>query len=235
MFYAINKLKLFVVGDIGCYTLGYLPPLNAIHSCICMGASISMAHGIDKATDGILSKNSVAVIGDSTFLHTGLNGLINTVYNNGCSTIILLDNRTTAMTGHQDNPGTGITLKGEPTYKLDFLALAKAVGIENVVTVDPTDVEKCIYILKEEIKKDELSLIITTRACIYADRSIISNPYYIDPDRCNGCKVCLKLGCPAISFNAKTKKASIDPTLCTGCTLCVKVCRFSAIVEYIYK
>ena len=235
MFYAINKLKLFVVGDIGCYTLGYLSPLNAIHSCICMGASISMAHGIDKATGGIFSKNSVAVIGDSTFLHTGLNGLINAVYNNGCSTIILLDNRTTAMTGHQDNPGTGITLKGEPTYKLDFLALAKAVGIKNVVSVDPTDVEKCIYILKEEIKKDELSLIITTRACIYADRSVISNPYYIDLDRCSGCKVCLKLGCPAISFNIESNKASIDPTLCTGCTLCVKVCRFSAIAEFIYK
>ena len=232
IFYAINKLKLFVTGDIGCYTLGYLSPLNSIHSCVCMGASISMSHGIDKATGGYSSKNTVAVIGDSTFLHTGINGLINAVYNKGCSTIIILDNRTTAMTGHQDNPATGITLKGDPTYKLNFVELAKALGIKNVATIDPTDVEKCITILKEETNKDELSLIITTRACLYADRSVISNPYSILWDKCTGCKVCLKLGCPAISFNVEENKASIDITLCTGCTLCVKVCKFSAISEY---
>ena len=235
MFYAINKLKLFVTGDIGCYTLGYLSPLNAIHSCICMGASVSMTHGIDKATDGNFSKNTVAVIGDSTFLHTGINGLINAVYNKGCSTIIILDNRTTAMTGHQDNPSTGITLKGDSTYKLNFIELAKALGIKNVATVDPTDVEKCITILKEETNKDELSLIITTRACLYADKSVISNPYSILWDKCTGCKLCLKLGCPAISFNVEENKASIDITLCTGCTLCFKVCKFSAISECVYK
>jgi indolepyruvate ferredoxin oxidoreductase alpha subunit len=232
IFYAISKLKLFVTGDIGCYTLGYLSPLNAIHSCICMGASISMAHGIDKATDGNYSKKAVAVIGDSTFLHTGINGLINAVYNKGCSTVIILDNRTTAMTGHQDNPATGITLKGESTYKLNFIELAKALGLKNITTVDPTDVEKCITILKEETNKDELSLIITTKACLYADKSVISNPHSIEWDKCTGCKLCLKLGCPAISFNIEENKASIDITLCTGCTLCVKVCKFSAISEY---
>lgn len=232
IFYAISKLKLFVTGDIGCYTLGYLSPLNAIHCCICMGASISMAHGIDKATDSNYSKKTVAVIGDSTFLHTGINGLINAIYNKSCSTIIILDNRTTAMTGHQDNPATGITLKGEPTYKLNFVELAKALGLKNVITVDPTDVENCITILEEEINRDELSLIITTRACLYADKSVISNPYSIDWKKCTGCKLCLKLGCPAISFNIEENKASIDITLCTGCTLCVKVCKFSAISEY---
>lgn len=235
IFYAINKLKLFVTGDIGCYTLGYLSPLNAIHSCICMGASISMAHGIDKATDGDFSKKTVAVIGDSTFLHTGINGLINAVYNKACSTIIILDNRTTAMTGHQDNPATGITLKGESTYKLNFIELARALGVKNISTIDPTDVEKCITILKEETNKDELSLIITTRACIYADKSVISNPHSIEWDKCTGCKLCLRLGCPAISFNTEINKASIDQTLCTGCTLCVKVCKFSAISECVYK
>jgi indolepyruvate ferredoxin oxidoreductase alpha subunit len=229
IFYAISKLKLFVTGDIGCYTLGYLTPLNAIHSCLCMGASISMAHGIDKASKGSMSKSTVAVIGDSTFLHTGINGLINAVYNKGCSTIIILDNRITAMTGHQDNPATGITLKGESTYKLNFIELAKALGIKHIVSIDPTDVEKCIEVLKEETEKEEISLLITNRACIYADRSVISNPYYVILDKCRGCKICLKLGCPAISFNSEINKASIDQTLCTGCTLCFKICKFTAI------
>jgi indolepyruvate ferredoxin oxidoreductase alpha subunit len=136
------------------------------------------------------------------------------------------------MTGHQDNPATGITLKGESTYKLNFIELAKALGLKNITTVDPTDVEKCITILKEETNKDELSLIITTKACLYADKSVISNPHSIEWDKCTGCKLCLKLGCPAISFNIEENKASIDITLCTGCTLCVKVCKFSAISEY---
>ncbi|MDY6820637.1 MAG: indolepyruvate ferredoxin oxidoreductase subunit alpha [Deferribacterota bacterium] len=237
IFYAINKLKLFVTGDIGCYTLGYLKPLNAIHSCICMGASISMAHGIDKSNkieDNKIDRKTVAVIGDSTFFHTGINGLINCAYNKSCSTIIILDNRTTAMTGHQDSPSTGITLKKEKSNKIDFVKLAEAIGVKNIKVVNPMELDRCIEVLKEETEKDELSLIVTNRSCIYVDRDIISNPYYIESKNCTGCKACLKLGCPAISFDKKQPKANIDETLCTGCSLCTSLCKFDAIKERSY-
>lgn len=229
MFYAISKLKLFSSGDIGCYTLGLLPPLNAINSTVCMGASITMAHGMDRATDGDMAKKSVAVIGDSTFLHTGINGIINSVYNSGCSTVVLLDNRITGMTGHQPNAATGYTIKGVEAPKIDFVKLLEAVGVKNIVKVDPFDVDACIKALKEETAKEELSVILTDKPCIFADRTVVKDPYYIDADNCSGCRICTKLGCPAILWNEETKQASIDETLCTGCDLCVKVCRFDAI------
>ncbi len=225
MFYAIKKLKLFAAGDIGCYTLGLLPPLSAINSTVCMGASIPMAHGIDKATKGSLAKNSVAVIGDSTFLHTGINGLLNTVYNKGFSTIVLLDNSITGMTGHQPNPGTGCTISGEQTYEVDFEILCRAIGVKNVRVVDPFDIEACKTALKEEIAKEEVSVIITNKPCIFADKSVIKAPFYIDEEKCTGCKACTKIGCPAISWDKEKRKAVIDESLCTGCDLCPKVCK----------
>lgn len=231
IFYAINRLKLFAAGDIGCYTLGLLPPLSAIHSTLCMGASISMAHGIDKASGGKYSKNSVAVIGDSTFLHTGINGLLNAVYNKGCSTLIILDNRITGMTGHQPNPGTGITIRGEAAPKVNFEMLCRAFGVKNVSVVDPFDVDECMRVLKEETQKDEVSVIITNRPCIFADRTVIASPYYVEKDRCTGCTACTRLGCPAILWDSKVKQAYIDESLCTGCGLCPKVCRFDAILQ----
>lgn len=229
IFYALNKLKLYVSGDIGCYTLGLLPPLSAIHSTVCMGASVSMAHGIDKGSDGEFAKKSVAVIGDSTFLHTGINGLINSFYNSGKSTIIILDNTITGMTGHQPNPATGFSIRHEPSPKVDIVELCKGIGIKRVKRVDPFDVEECLKVIKEEVETDELSVIVTNRPCIFADRTVIDSPYFINPDKCTGCKACTKIGCPAISWIKNDRKAFIDESICTGCSLCIKVCKFGAI------
>lgn len=232
MFYAINRLKLFVTGDIGCYTLGLLPPLQAINSTVCMGASIGMAHGYDKAGEGH-SQKSVAVIGDSTFLHTGINSLVNTVYNKGNSTAIILDNTITGMTGHQPNAGSGCDIHGGPTPKIDYVNLCKSIGVkpENIRVVDPFDIALCMEVLKEETSKSEPSVIITNKPCIFADRSVIESPYFIHEDKCSGCRVCTRLGCPAILWNAEKRVAYIDETLCTGCHLCIKVCKFGAIEQ----
>jgi len=232
MFYAINRLKLFVTGDIGCYTLGLLPPLQAINTTVCMGASIGMAHGLDRGAKG-MSKKSVGVIGDSTFLHTGINSLINTVYNQGHSTTIILDNSITGMTGHQPNAGSGCGIHGNPLPKIDFVGICKSIGVkpENIKVVNPFDIEICMEALKEETSKEEPSVIITTKPCIFADRSVIKEPFFIDEDNCSGCKICTRLGCPAILWNKEKKIAYIDETLCTGCDLCVKVCKFGAIEQ----
>lgn len=232
IFYAISRLKLFVTGDIGCYTLGLLPPLQAINTTVCMGASIGMAHGLDKATDD-MSKKSVAVIGDSTFLHTGINSLVNTVYNQGHSTVIILDNTITGMTGHQPNAGSGKDIHGNPMPKIDFAAICKAVGVkeENIRVIDPFDVANAMEVLKEETSKPEPSVIITNKPCIFADRSVIEEPYFIHEDKCSGCRVCTKLGCPAIAWDASKRVALIDENLCTGCHLCIKVCKFGAIEQ----
>ncbi|MGD9808316.1 MAG: indolepyruvate ferredoxin oxidoreductase subunit alpha [Deferribacterales bacterium] len=232
MFYAINRLKLFVTGDIGCYTLGLLPPLKAINTTVCMGASIGMAHGLDKAKEG-MSEKSVAVIGDSTFLHTGINSLVNTVYNKGNSTTIILDNTITGMTGHQPNAGTGCDIHGAPTPKIDYVTLCKSIGVkpENIRVVDPFDVTACMEVLKEETSKKEPSVIITNKPCIFADRSVIEPSYFIKEDNCSGCTICTKLGCPAILWDKEKRVASIDETLCTGCHLCIKVCKFGAIEQ----
>lgn len=232
MFYAINRLKLFVTGDIGCYTLGLLPPLKAINTTVCMGASIGMAHGLDKAAEG-MSEKSVAVIGDSTFLHTGINSLINTVYNNGHSTVIILDNSITGMTGHQPNAGSGCDIHGAPAAKIDYVTLCRSIGVkpENIRVTDPFDIEACMEVLKEETSKKEPSVIITDKPCIFADRSVVEAPYFIHEDKCSGCRICTRLGCPAILWNEEGRVAYIDETLCTGCHLCIKVCKFDAIEQ----
>ncbi len=232
IFYAINRLKLFVTGDIGCYTLGLLPPLKAINSTVCMGASIGMAHGLDKAAEG-MSQKSVAVIGDSTFLHTGINSLVNTVYNQGNSTVVILDNTITGMTGHQQNAASGKDLHGNPAPKLDLVMLCKAIGVKesNIRVIDPFDVANAMEVLKEETSKPEPSVIITNKPCIFADRSVIQEPYFIHEDKCSGCRVCTKLGCPAIIWDAQKRVALIDENLCTGCHLCIKVCKFGAIEQ----
>lgn len=232
MFYAINRLKLFVTGDIGCYTLGLLPPLKAINTTVCMGASIGMAHGLDKAAEG-MSEKSVAVIGDSTFLHTGISSLVNTVYNNGHSTVIILDNTITGMTGHQPNAGSGCDIHGTPAPKIDYVNLCKSIGVKeaNIRVVNPFNITDCMEILKEETSKKEPSVIITNKPCIFADRSVIEPSYFIKEDNCSGCRICTKLGCPAILWNSEKKIAYIDETLCTGCHLCIKVCKFKAIEQ----
>lgn len=229
LFYAISRLKLFSFGDIGCYTLGLLPPLNAVNTAVCMGASVSMAHGADRATNGEAATKSVAVIGDSTFLHTGLPALISSVYNNGASTIVILDNRITGMTGHQPNPASGFTIKGEPVEPVKFPELCAAAGVKRIRVVDPFDIDECITVLKEETEAPEVSVIITNKPCIFADRSVIKPSLIIDHNKCTGCKICTRLGCPAITWDNYERKASIDTSMCTGCDLCIRVCRFSAI------
>jgi indolepyruvate ferredoxin oxidoreductase alpha subunit len=229
LFYALHRLRLSVLGDIGCYTLAYMPPLSALDTCICMGSGVSLAHGVDKA-DPSLSRKAVAVIGDSTFFHTGINGLINSVYNKDTSTVIILDNRITGMTGHQPNPASGRRANGETAPKINFKALAEAIGVRRVTEVDPFDPEECIKVLKEETAAEEVSVIITNRPCIFAGKGVIKPPLTID-NGCNGCKVCVTLGCPAISWNKSGKRASIDAAQCTGCFLCQKVCKFNAITE----
>ncbi len=226
VYYLFNKLKLTAMGDIGCYTLGALAPLSAIDTTLCMGASMGMAHGMEKARGKEFARKLVSVIGDSTFMHTGLNGLINMIYNGSTSTVLILDNSTTGMTGHQDHPATGKTAKGDPAPAIDIPALVHAIGIEHVVTVDPFDLPALERALKEETAREALSVIITQRPCVLIDKSAFKQPLVVS-DACKNCGMCLKLGCPAI---VKGEHAvSIDPSLCIGCDLCVSVCKFDAI------
>ncbi len=228
VFHSLNKLKLTVMGDIGCYTLGALAPFEAMDTCLAMGAGVGMALGFEKATSANLGK-AVAVIGDSTFVHSGITPLIDIVYNKGASTVIILDNRITAMTGRQDHPGTGRTLMGEETRALDFMKLAEAIGVGSIRTIDPYDLKQTLTTIKEETEKDEPSVIITTRPCalILSEKE---TPFSIDKKSCTRCLSCLKVGCPAISFD-KAKGLSIDANVCIGCGVCAKVCKFSAILE----
>jgi len=227
MYYVLKKLGLTVCGDIGCYTLGALPPLSSVDYCVCMGAGIGMAHGMEKARGKDFSKKVVAVIGDSTFIHSGITGMIDVVYNKGVSTIIILDNSITGMTGHQQNPTTGFTIKGEPTKNVDLVKLANAVGIDRVVVADPFDLENFEKVVKAEIETDEPSVIISQRPCALLKTVNYGAPCYIDSEKCKNCKMCMKLGCPAISV--KDNKISIDPSQCNGCMLCTNVCKFGAI------
>ncbi|NMA67576.1 MAG: indolepyruvate ferredoxin oxidoreductase subunit alpha [Clostridiaceae bacterium] len=226
-YYVLKKLKLTVTGDIGCYTLGAIAPLNSVDTTVCMGASIGMSHGMEKARGKDVARNTVAVIGDSTFIHSGITGLINTVYNKGTSTVIILDNSITGMTGHQDNPTTGFTIKGEPTKQVDLEKLCYAIGIERVRICDPFDLKEFEKVVKEEVASDEPSVIIAQRPCALLKSVKHSAPLCIDMDKCKMCRMCMRLGCPAIVD--RKDHLEINTALCVGCDLCTKVCRFDAI------
>ncbi len=229
VYYILNKLKKHATGDIGCYTLGALPPLEGIDTCVCMGASIGMLHGMEKARGKEFIKDWVGIIGDSTFVHSGITGLVDIVYNKGISTVIILDNSTTGMTGHQDNPATGKTLKGEETHVLNLVQLANSVGINSVRVVNPFKPEEVELAIKEETMKEEPSVIIASAPCELLDKKRKRVPYRINVDACKNCGMCMKLGCPAIQ--KKDGKMMINDTLCSGCGLCAKVCKFGAIVK----
>ena len=227
VYHVLNKLKIHAAGDIGCYTLGAVAPLSVVDTTICMGASISSLHGMEKAKGKDYIKNWVAVIGDSTFLHTGVNSLMNMMYNRATGTVMILDNSTTGMTGHQDHAATGKTLLGEPTYAIDIPALCRAIGVKNVVEVNAFDIEKLEKVVKEEVAKDEVSVIITKSPCVLLDKS--KKPVYIaHEDKCKKCGMCMKPGCPAMTRNADGT-IHIDDTMCTGCGLCETLCKFEAI------
>ena len=227
VYYVLNKLKIHAAGDIGCYTLGAVAPLSVVDTTICMGASISSLHGMEKAKGKEYIKNWVAVIGDSTFLHTGVNSLMNMMYNKATGTVIILDNSTTGMTGHQDHAATGKTLQGDPTYAIDIPALCRAIGVKNVVEVNARDIQAVEKAVKEEIAKDEVSVIITKTPCVLLDKS--KKPLYqTHTDKCKKCGMCMKHGCPAMTKNADGT-VSIDDTMCTGCGLCASLCKFDAI------
>lgn len=228
VFYVINKLKLTVAGDIGCYTLGATPPLTAMDTCICMGASISGALGLEKARGPEFARKLVAVIGDSTFLHSGITGLVDVVYNGGTFTTVILDNSTTAMTGHQDHPGTGFTAKREPAPAVDLENLVRSLGIRRVRVVDPYDLAQMEAALKEETAAPEPSVIIARRPCVLLKgQQPTGGPVAVNEEKCTECGRCRRLGCPALVF--KQAKPSVDLTLCNGCGQCIQVCRFEAL------
>lgn len=230
VFYMLKKKKLTVSGDIGCYTLSVLPPLEIMDTCVCMGASITTAMGIEKATKR--SDNVVAVIGDSTFVHSGITGLVDMVYNNSKGTVFILDNETTAMTGRQDHPATGRTLMGEETKRLNLGELAKTLGVEYVKYVDPYDLSELEAVIDEATKLDKLAVVITNRPCVLLRRDTKPKLAEVDHDVCVACGLCLRLGCPAMSrTSSDNKKTKIDPVLCNGCMVCAKVCRTKAISE----
>ncbi|MBE6787412.1 MAG: indolepyruvate ferredoxin oxidoreductase subunit alpha [Ruminococcaceae bacterium] len=224
LFYTLKKNKLTVLGDIGCYTLGAVAPLNAIDTTICMGASVSSLHGFNKANEGATDGKTVAVIGDSTFMHSGVTGLINIAYNDSNSTVIILDNSITGMTGHQQNPTTGYNLKGDPASKIDLEALCRSVGIKNVRVVDPYNLKECETVIKEELQKDEPSVVISRRPCALLKYVKHAGPIKTNTDKCVGCKMCMQIGCPAVSM--ENGKVKIDNTLCTGCGVCSQMCKF---------
>lgn len=227
LFFTLKKNKVTVLGDIGCYTLGAVAPLNSIEYTICMGASVSGIHGFNKANEGKSDNKTVAVIGDSTFMHSGVTGLINIAYNESNSTVIILDNSITGMTGHQQNPTTGFNLKGDPCTKIDLEALCHAVGIKRVRVVDPYNLKECDEVLKEELEIKEPSVIISRRPCALLKYVKHPGPISCDSTKCIGCKSCMQIGCPAISI--VDKKAVIDNTLCTGCGVCGQLCKFGAL------
>ena len=225
-FYVLKKLGLTVAGDIGCYTLGAMPPLGAIDTTICMGASVSAAHGMAKARGNEFAKNLVSVIGDSTFMHSGITGLVDIVYNKGINTVLILDNSITGMTGHQDNPTTGYTIRKEPTKQVNLITLCKSIGIENVSVCDPFDIKALEKVVKEEVAKDEPSVIIVQRPCALL-KTVKYSGHCTVTDKCKKCKACMKIGCPAITL--KDGVVKIDTTQCNGCGLCINVCPFGAI------
>lgn len=232
LYYALKNLNLYVSGDIGCYTLGAQAPLSMMDTCVCMGASVSALHGYNTACGKDAAKKSIAVIGDSTFIHSGITGLIDIVYNKGISTVIVLDNSITGMTGHQNNPLNGKTIKGDPTTAVNLEALARAIGINRIKVVDPFDIKGTREAVKAELEAEEPSLVISRRPCALLKNVKHEPALTVDEAKCVGCKMCLKVGCPAISQktleNGKTK-AFIDPNQCLGCGVCTESCRLDAI------
>ncbi|MBR3742351.1 MAG: indolepyruvate ferredoxin oxidoreductase subunit alpha [Clostridia bacterium] len=222
LFYTLNRNKCTVLGDIGCYTLGAVAPLAAIEMTACMGASVSAIHGFNKALGAESEHKTVAVIGDSTFMHSGMTGLANIAYNQSNSTVIILDNSITGMTGHQQNPTTGYNIKGDPAGKIDLESLCKAMGFNRVRVVDPYDLKQCDEAVKEELAADEPSVIISRRPCALLKYVKHKAPLRVNPDKCIGCKSCMRIGCPAISM--KDSKARVDETLCVGCGICGQLC-----------
>lgn len=240
VYQALKRVRAIVTGDIGCYTLGASAPLNGLDTCVCMGASIPMAHGVELAYKMALEdKNEersikkppvIGIIGDSTFAHSGITGVLNTVYNGGAGTVIILDNRITAMTGRQGNPLNGISLQDRPSKEVDLVKLITALGVEHVREVNPTDYEATLAVLKEETARDEYSVIIFKSPCILLSKTWPA-PYEVDEDVCTGCKICSSLGCPAIEFHDDRDKAGIIKSQCRGCDLCAQVCPFKAISQ----
>jgi len=227
IFYILHKNDCMVYGDIGCYTLGAVAPLNAMDLNVCMGASCSGLHGFNKAMGEWGEKHSVGVIGDSTFIHSGITGITDIAYNMSNSTVIILDNSITGMTGHQQNPTTGKNLRGEPAGKVDLEALCRALGYERVRVVDPYDLAEVETVLREELAAEAPSIIISRRPCVMIKGTVHEKPLKVEENKCVGCKACMKIGCPAISV--KDKKARIDPALCIGCKVCTQMCKFGAL------
>ncbi len=227
LFYILKKNKLTVLGDIGCYTLGAVAPLGAVDSVICMGASVSGLHGFSKSQQGAMDNKTVAVIGDSTFMHSGITGLVNMAYNESNATVIIVDNSITGMTGHQQNPTTGFNLKGDPCAKIDLETLCRAVGIRRVRVVDPYDLDQCDKAIKEELAANEPSVIISRRPCALLKYVKHKAPLAVEEEKCIGCKACMKIGCPAVSI--VNGKARIDNTLCVGCGVCQQLCKVGAL------
>ncbi|MBQ3597076.1 MAG: indolepyruvate ferredoxin oxidoreductase subunit alpha [Clostridia bacterium] len=228
VFSVLNKLKLHAAGDIGCYTLGAVAPLGVIDTTVCMGASISTLHGMEKAKGKDFVKNWVAVIGDSTFLHTGVNSLINMVYNKSTCTVLILDNRTTGMTGHQEHAATGKTLKGESTYAINLADLCRAIGVPNVIEIDAFDVDNLEKTIKESVNGDQLTVIIAKAPCALLKGQKFPFVCKVDDSKCKKCGMCFKIGCPAVSKD-ENGFATIDVTACNGCGLCLNYCKFNAI------
>ena len=235
LFYTLSKNKVTVIGDIGCYTLGMAQPLNAVDSVLCMGASVSGVHGFNKIGGKETEGRTVAVIGDSTFMHSGMTGLVNISYNASNSTVIILDNSITGMTGHQQNPTTGYNIHGDPAAKVDLEAFCHAVGIARVTVVDPYDLDACDKAIKAELSAEGPGVIISRRPCVLLKSVKPKPPVHVDADTCRGCKKCMKLGCPAIHMESASNKAGtravIDTTLCVGCGVCEQLCAFDAIKE----
>ena len=229
LFYTLKKNKLTVLGDIGCYTLGAVAPLAAVDSVICMGASVSGIHGFNKSQNGAADGSTVAVIGDSTFMHSGITGLVNMAYNESNATVIIVDNSITGMTGHQQNPTTGMNLKGDPCTKIDLETLCRAVGIRRVRVVDPYNLAQCDAAIKEELAANEPSVIISRRPCALLKNVKHKPALTVDEDKCVGCKACMKIGCPAISMVGG--KAKVDATQCVGCGVCEQLCKLGALKE----
>jgi len=229
LFYTLKKNNLTVLGDIGCYTLGAVAPLGAVDSVICMGASVSGLHGFSKSQKGAMDNKTVAVIGDSTFMHSGITGLVNMAYNESNGTLIIVDNSITGMTGHQQNPTTGFNLKGDPCAKIDLETLCRAVGIKRVQVVDPYNLAQCDSVLKEELAANEPSVIISRRPCALLKYVKHKAPLAVDESKCVGCKACMRIGCPAVSI--VNGKAKVDTTQCVGCGVCEQLCKFGALKE----